>query len=173
MRFIGNMGSNFTEGGLYIVLRKKNTRTALHWSYFIPDPAVEPLGVAGTYFHLADCGYDVNKGYQVAHMLTHAHQDMVLAAQIADLATFGAYNIIIGELTQIFATMQIAQSANTHWHSCMQWIYTGLDTLHELGFIHCESPTALAEEILSSSLMTPDDYIRQHGGKVIITKNCS
>ena len=101
-------------GFLYAILSYRGELATWNWSFFVPNPTINPIGTSGTMFHVVDTdGVGVWK-FEVESKDVISSPLVVAMMQLADVTFLGGYDAVVGpdSLLPMFKT--VAMPASGH-----------------------------------------------------------
>lgn len=151
-------------GHLYAVLCYRGDLASWNWSFFVPNPAIDPIGTSGTMIHVVDTdGVGVWK-FEVESKDVVNSPLVVAILQLADVSFLGDYDDIVGpdSLLPMFGTVAIPGQASADFSS-RGWFLDAICVLHDCGVLQCDDVWLLEREIKRCAFSAMDKYLENKG----------
>ncbi|KAH9477671.1 hypothetical protein JR316_0009897 [Psilocybe cubensis] len=150
-------------GQLYAVLA--NEFGLGSWAFFVPNPAVLPIGTSGTVFFLLD-RYSANKWMfmteKVTMFLTSSIPIAILG--LANVGFLGEYQVIVETLQLILKTVSIPRKTTIDFDS-RTWFLQAVRVLDDCGVVQCEDSGMLEKEMKTCQMDALFRFRSRHGWK--------
>ena len=168
------------EGGLlYAVLFYLGELASWNWSFFVPNPAVKPVGSSGTIFHIVD-STDSTIGdwkFEKEQKDVISSPHVVAIVRLADVGFLGNYEDIVGpdSLAPMFKTVVIPQPGTNAYaeFSSRSWFLDAIGVLHDCGVVHCEDGWLLERDIRRCTFAAMDKFLEGKGWTAYGSQFCT
>lgn len=153
-------------GLLYAVLTYRGELASWNWAFFVPNPAVSPIGAAGTLFHVVDNDSVGLWKFEVEPSNILASPMVVAILRLADVGFLGGYEDVVGKdsLLPMFKTVAIPEHASTEFEfSSRTWFLEAICVLHDCGVVQCDDAWLLEREIRRCAFTAMDKYLDNKG----------
>lgn len=149
---------------LYAVLTYRGELASWNWAFFVPNPAVSPIGSAGTLFHVVDNDSVGLWKFEVESSNILASPLVVAILRLADVSFLGGYDDVVGKdsLLPMFKTVAIPTQASTEFTS-RTWFLEAICVLHDCGVVQCDDAWLLEREIRRCAFTAMDKYLDNKG----------
>lgn len=150
-------------GMLYAVLSYRGELATWNWGFYVPDPAVSPVGAKGTVFHVIEDTAGLWK-FEVDIKEMLSSQETIAFIRLSDLSFLGAYADVVGKdsLLPMFRTVVPPLQPSTDFSS-RTWFLDTICVLHDCGVVHCEDLWPLEREIRRCAFTAMDRYLENKG----------
>ncbi|KAJ3509134.1 hypothetical protein NMY22_g16399 [Coprinellus aureogranulatus] len=152
---------------LYAVLTYRGELATWNWSFFIPNPAVKPIGAAGTIFHVVDNETPGDWKFEKESKGVIASPQVVAIIRLADVSFLGEYDDIVGpdSLVPMFKTIAIPApgSIASAEFSSRSWFLEAIAVLHDCGVVSCDDCWLLEREIRRCAFQAMDRFLESKG----------
>ena len=152
-------------GLLYAVLTYRGELASWNWAFFVPNPAVGPIGTSGTIFHVVDTDSIGLWKFEIEHkrdVISSPH--VVAILRLADVGFLGGYEDVVGKdsLLPMFLTVKIPAQASAEFSS-RTWFLEAICVLHDCGVVQCDDAWLLEREIRRCAFTAMDRYLENKG----------
>lgn len=159
-------GDELEPGLLYAVLTYRGELASWNWTFFVPNPAVTPIGSSGTSFHVVDNAVGGWKfEMEVKDVVSSPH--VVAIVRLANVSFLGDYEDIVGtdSLLPMFQSVAIppAGSAGVTDFSSRTWFLDAIYVLHDCCVVQCDDVWMLEREIRRCAFTAMDKYLQNSG----------
>ncbi|KAH6909788.1 hypothetical protein BKA70DRAFT_1274795 [Coprinopsis sp. MPI-PUGE-AT-0042] len=157
------------EGGLlYAVLTYIGELASWNWSFFVPNPAVSPIGSSGAIFHVVDGPESIGDWRFEKEQKDIINSSLIVAIiRLADVSFLGSFEDIVGpdSLAPMFKTVVIPQPGTNAYaeFSSRTWFLDAIGVLHDCGVVHCEDGWLLERDIRRCGFAAMDKYLEGKG----------
>ena len=151
-------------GLLYAVLSYRGELASWNWAFFVPNPAVNPIGTSGTMFHVVDSdGANVWR-FEVESKDIVSSPLVVAILRLADVNFLGGYDDVVGpdSLLPMFRTVAIPNQVSTVFSS-RSWFLEAICVLHDCGVVQCDDVWLLEREIRRCAFTAMNKYLENKG----------
>lgn len=151
-------------GLLYAVLTYRGELASWNWAFFVPNPAVSPIGTTGTMFHVVDTDSVGLWKFEVEKQGVISSPLVVAILRLADVGFLGGYDDVVGKdsLLPMFKTVAIPTQASTEFSS-RTWFLEAICVLHDCGVVQCDDAWLLEREIRRCAFTAMDKYLENKG----------
>ncbi|KAF9472900.1 hypothetical protein BDN70DRAFT_886435 [Pholiota conissans] len=158
---------------LYAVLTYRGELASWNWAFFVPNPAVSPIGSAGTLFHVVDNDSVGLWKFEVESSNIIASPLVVAILRLADVGFLGGYDDVVGKdsLLPMFKTVAIPTQASTEFTS-RTWFLEAICVLHDCGVVQCDDAWLLEREIRRCAFTAMDKYLDNKGWTAYRSEHC-
>jgi hypothetical protein len=145
------------NGALYAVLYYRGEATSWHWSLFLPNPSVTPIGKDGTSFQVSDA----SPGSTATTSTDANDQDGIAQATSTSASTATAvrrwrYGCSAENIVESLRTVLCVKLGDVHllgtYHDAVQWLH---DTLSAVPVVPPPHPRPLPPPTLTPCLIAP------------------
>ncbi|PPQ70267.1 hypothetical protein CVT26_014556 [Gymnopilus dilepis] len=157
-------GEELEPGLLYAVLSYRGELASWNWAFFLPNPAVRPIGTSGTMFHVVDTDSAGLWKFEVESKDVISSPLVVAILRLANVSFLGDYDDVVGDdsLLQMFKTVAIPEQASTEFSS-RTWFIEAICVLHDCGVVQCDDAWLLEREIRRCAFTAMDRYLENKG----------
>ncbi|RDB16587.1 hypothetical protein Hypma_002822 [Hypsizygus marmoreus] len=179
---ISQSGCTATElepSRLYAILTYRGDLAAWNWAFYVPNPAISPIGSSGTLFHVvngtelaAEWRFEVETKDIISSPL------VVAIVRLGDVGFLGSYEDIVGQdsLLPMFKTVAIPATGSTIHpaeFSSRTWFLDAICVLHDCGVVTCDDVWLLEREIRRFAFTAMDKYLQNKGWTAFRSLQCS
>jgi hypothetical protein len=151
-------------GFLYAILCYRGELATWNWSFFVPNPTINPIGTSGTMFHVVDTdGVGVWK-FEVESKDVISSPLVVAILRLSDVSFLGGYDDVVGpdSLLPMFKTVEIPGHGSAEFSS-RTWFLDAFCMLHDCGVVQCDDVWLLEREIRRCAFTAMDKYLENKG----------
>jgi len=157
---------------LYAVLTYRGELATWNWAFFVPNPAVKPIGASGTMFHAVDSEAVGSWKFEVEREKDVISWPMVVASlRLADVSFMGSFEDVVGPdgLLPMFKTVPIPPGPSSNFSS-RTWFLEAICVLHDCMVVHCDDVWLLEREIKRCAFQAMDKYLGNKGWMVYVSE---
>ncbi|EDR13474.1 uncharacterized protein LACBIDRAFT_322437 [Laccaria bicolor S238N-H82] len=165
-------GDELEPGLLYAVLTYRGELASWNWSFFVPNPAVTPIGSSGTLFHVVDNAVREWKfEMEVKDVVSSPH--VVAIVRLANVSFLGGYEDIVGDdsLLPMFKSVAIPPpgSAGVSEFCSRTWFLDAICVLHDCCVAQCDDVWLLEREIRRCAFSAMDKFLQNSASRNVCT----
>lgn len=152
-------------GYLYAVLTYRGELASWNWTFFVPNPAIKPIGTSGTVFHVVDNDSVGEWKFEVVNSKDIISSlDVVVILRLADVGFLGEYDEVVrtDSLLPMFQAVAIPTTRSTDFSS-RSWFLEAICVLHDCGVVQCDDVWLLEREIRRCAFTAMDRYLENKG----------
>ncbi|KAF5339722.1 hypothetical protein D9611_009085 [Ephemerocybe angulata] len=162
---------------LYAVLTYRGELADWNWAFFVPNPAVKPVGTSGTMFHVV-CNETPGDW-----KFTQEERDVISAPlvvaifRLADVSFLGEYEDIVGpdSMMPMFKTIKVPApgSIASADFSTRTWFLDAIAVLHDCGVVTCDDGWLLEREMRKMTFQAMDKFMESKGWTGYRAEHCT
>jgi hypothetical protein len=158
-------------GFLYAILSYRGELATWNWSFFVPNPTINPIGTSGTMFYVVDTDGVGLWNFEVESKDVISSPLVVAILRLADVTFLGGYDDVVGpdSLLPMFKTVEIPASGHgSAEFSSRMWFLEAICVLHDCGVVQCDDVWLLERDIRRCAFTAMDKYLENKGRFFVI-----